>query len=262
MADRNAMTFDAIEQAPNLRSGLVDTLAAQIEAGELAPGQRLPTEQEIVSATGVSRTVVREALASLRARGLIVTRQGLGAFVARDLPPKTFSIVPTDLESIDAVLGVLELRLGVEAEAAALAARRRSADDLAAIAHCLAAIDRAIASGGAGSEEDLCFHRAISKATGNPNFTRLFDTFGTAMVPRQWAQFDRMSDRQRQSHIARMRGEHGAILAAIEAREPAAARRAMRTHLERSYGRFEALRDRAAEAADTGPPHRRQRSSE
>jgi DNA-binding FadR family transcriptional regulator len=247
MADRNATTFGAIEQAPNLRSGLVDTMAAQIEAGELAPGQRLPTEQEIVSATGVSRTVVREALASLRARGLIVTRQGLGAFVARDLPSKSFSIVPTDLESIDTVLGVLELRLGVEAEAAALAARRRSADDLAAMADCIDAIDRATAAGGTGSEEDLAFHRAISMATKNANFTRLFETFGTAMLPRQWANFDRMSERRRDSHVSRMRDEHRAILAAIESGQPAAAQRAMRTHLRRAYSRFEMLRDGAAD---------------
>ena len=254
MADRNEVIFDAIEHAPNLRSGLVDTLAAQIEAGVLVPGQRLPTEQEMVSATGVSRTVVREALASLRARGLIVTRQGLGAFVAKDLPAKAFSIVPTDLESIDAVLRVLELRIGVEAEAAALAAQRRTASDLAAMTAALEAITRAIISGGTGSEEDLNFHRAISKATANTNFTRLFDTFGTALIPRQWARFDRMNDRQRESHAARMHDEHTAILAAIEAGEPAAARRAMRTHLTRSYSRFEALRNQTAQAGDAEAP--------
>jgi DNA-binding FadR family transcriptional regulator len=243
MAERDAMLFDAIQQSPNLRSGLVDTLAAQIEAGELSPGQRLPTEQEIVNATGVSRTVVREALASLRARGLIVTRQGLGAFVARDLPPKTFSIVPDDPESIDEVLRVLELRMGVEAEAAALAARRRTDEDLAAMAACLDAVDAAIASGGTGSEEDFAFHRAISGATGNANFLRLFDTFGMAMMPRQWARFDRMRPVQRQRHVERMRGEHRAIYEAIEARQPTSASRAMRTHLGRSYSRFEKLRD-------------------
>jgi GntR family transcriptional repressor for pyruvate dehydrogenase complex len=253
MRDRNEVVFDAIEQAPNLRSGLVDTLAAQIEAGELAPGQRLPAEQEIVNATGVSRTVVREALASLRARGLIVTRQGLGAFVAKDLPPKTYSIVPTDLESIDAVMRVLELRIGVETEAAALAAERRTDADLAAMTEALEAITRSIRSGGTGSEEDLNFHRAISKATANPNFTRLFDTFGSALIPRQWARFDQMTERQRENHADRMQDEHQTILAAIAAGDPNAARRAMRMHLTRSYRRFETLRDKTAQA-DTRAP--------
>lgn len=242
------MLFDTIQQAPNLRSGLVDTLIAQIESGDLAPGQRLPTEQEIVNATGVSRTVVREALASLRAKGLITTRQGLGAFVAKDPPPKTFSIVPTDLESIDEVLRVLELRMGVEVEAAGLAAKRRTAEDLARIEAKLDAIDAAVATSGAGSEEDFAFHRAISAATGNANFTRLFDTFGNAMIPRQWARIDRMDAVEREKHFAGMRREHRAIFAAIEAEDVAAAQSAMRAHLTRSYNRFEELRDETERA--------------
>jgi len=243
MADRDGMVFDAIQQTPNLRSGLVDTLVAQIESGDLAPGQRLPTEQEIVNATGVSRTVVREALASLRAKGLITTRQGLGAFVAKDPPPKTFSIVPNDLESIDEVLRVLELRMGVEVEAAGLAARRRTGEDLARMRAKLDAIDAAIAAQGTGSEEDFGFHRAILAATCNANFTRLFDTFGNTMIPRQWARFDRMATAEREKHFARMQREHRAIFSAIEAQDPAAAQRTMRTHLTRSYARFEELRD-------------------
>jgi GntR family transcriptional repressor for pyruvate dehydrogenase complex len=248
MADRDGMLFDTIQQTPNLRSGLVDTLIAQIESGDLAPGQRLPTEQEIVNATGVSRTVVREALASLRAKGLITTRQGLGAFVAKNPPPKTFSIVPNDLESIDEVLRVLELRMGVEVEAVGLAAKRRSAEDLVRIEAKLDAIDTAVATSGTGSEEDFAFHRAIAAATDNANFVRLFDTFGNAMIPRQWARIDRMDASKREKHFAGMRREHRAILSAIEAGDAAAAQRAMRAHLTRSYTRFEELRDEAEKA--------------
>ena len=158
------MLFDAIPQAPNLRTGLVNTLIAQIESGDLAPGQRLPTEQEIVAATGVSRTVVREALAALRARGLITTRQGLGAFVAKDPMPKTFSVLPDDLESIDEVLRVLELRMGIEVEATGLAAERRSDAALAQMSARLDALEAAVRAGGSGSEEDFGFHRAILAA--------------------------------------------------------------------------------------------------
>ena len=165
------MLFDAIPQAPNLRSGLVNTLIAQIESGDLAPGQRLPTEQEIVAATGVSRTVVREALAALRAEGLITTRQGLGAFVSKDPLPRTFSILPDDLESIDEVLRVLELRMGIEVEATGLAAERRSD---AALEQMSSPARRA---GNRGprrrrrrSEEDFGFHRAILAATQQRQF--------------------------------------------------------------------------------------------
>lgn len=249
MTDRDGMLFDAIRQSPNLRSELVDKLVTQIEAGDLAPGQRLPTEQEIVNATGVSRTVVREALASLRARGLITTRQGLGAFVAQNPPPKTFSIVPTDIESIDEILGVLELRMGVEVEASRLAALRRTKDDLALMSAKLDAMDRAIAETGLASTDDFGFHRAISAATHNGNFIRLFDTFGTAMIPRQWTHFDRMEPGERNEHFDRMRHEHRSIYAAIEAGDAQAAQRAMRLHLTRSYQRFEQLRGQAKGAA-------------
>ena len=246
MADRDVVPLDAIQHAPNLRSGLVETLIAQIESGELAPGQRLPTEQAIVAAAGVSRTVVREALASLRAKGLITTHQGLGAFVSNDPQPRSFSIVPNDLESIDEVLRVLELRIGVEVEAAGYAALRRTDDDLERMAARLDALELSIRNGGAGVEEDFGFHRAILAATQNANFTRLFDTFGSAMIPRQWTRLDRMTEAEREKYLDRMQREHRAILAAIEVRDASAARRAMRSHLTKSYARFEDLRDRAS----------------
>src|SRR5438270_14098166 len=59
----------------------ITRLTADITSGNIPPGARLPTEQELIAATGVSRTVVREAVAALRAEGLVVTRQGVGAFV-------------------------------------------------------------------------------------------------------------------------------------------------------------------------------------
>ena len=247
MRDREAASFDAIQQAPSLRSGLVDTLIAQIESGDLEPGQRLPTEQAIMAATGVSRTVVREALASLRAKGLITTRQGLGAFVADDPKLRSFSIVPSDLESIEEIISVLELRMGIEVEAAGLAAERRTGEDLSRMRIKLDALDASVLAGGAAPEEDFAFHRAILVATRNSYYARLFDTFGSVMIPRQWARFDTMDPPERDRHIARTRHEHAAIFAAIRDGNEAAARRATRKHLTRSAARFEELRERAAQ---------------
>ena len=106
----------------------------------------------------------------------------------------------------------------------------------------LDAIDRAIAANGVGATEDAGFHRAISLATHNAYFSRLFDTFGTAMIPRQWTQFDRLEPAERERHFERTRREHRAIYEAIAARDAKAAQRAMRLHLTRSYKRFEQLR--------------------
>src|SRR6478752_1221988 len=69
-----------------LSRGLFEQLAEQIKSGKLAPGERLPTEQELTRAARVSRTVVREAVAALRAEGLVITRQGVGAFVSASPP--------------------------------------------------------------------------------------------------------------------------------------------------------------------------------
>ncbi|MDL2401690.1 FadR/GntR family transcriptional regulator [Rhizobium mayense] len=243
MKDRDSAVFNTIQQMPNLRSGLADSLIAQIESGDLKPGQRLPTEQAIMEATGVSRTIVREALATLRAKGLIITRQGLGAFVSNDPKPRSFQIIPNDLESIDEVLRVLELRLGIEYEAAGLAAQRRTPEDIARMQDRLDALDRATEGGGYGAEEDFAFHRAILVATQNSYYSRLFDTFGTAMVPRQWARLDRITASERDRHVARMRREHHAIFNAIRDGNEAAARKALRNHLSKSAARFEELRD-------------------
>lgn len=234
--------FKYLSQTSNLRSELVNALLARIESGDLKPGQRLPTEQVLMESAGVSRTIVREALATLRAKGLITTRQGLGAFVATEPLPRTFSITSADLDSIDEVLRVLELRLGVEAEAASIAAQRRTPSDLAAMEQCLDALDTAIAAGENGAQEDYAFHRAILTATQNPYFTRLFDTFGGAMIPRQWSSHAHMSPAERQRHHSRVRKEHLALFLAIQEGNDKAASKALRNHLDRSARRFALLR--------------------
>src|SRR5215510_7910706 len=103
----------------SLASELVARLTDDITSGKIPPGSRLPTEQELIAATGVSRTVVREAVAALRADGLVITRQGVGAFVPQNARPPLR--IEFDQLSLRAVLDVMELRTGIEIEAAGLA---------------------------------------------------------------------------------------------------------------------------------------------
>nr|WP_321986212.1 FadR/GntR family transcriptional regulator [uncultured Lichenicoccus sp.] len=229
--------FSRIEQAPNLTGGLIEALVAQIESGQLAPGQRLPTEQAIVAATGVSRTVVREALASLRARGLITTRQGLGAFVADRSARRSFTIDGAD-DTLADTLSVLELRMSIEVEATGLAAERRSDADLADMRARFEAVSAAKGEAGAGADEDFAYHRAILAATRNAYFTRVFDVFGSHIIPRQRVRLERMQTGELAAYHERLRREHLAILQAIEAGDPAAARQAARDHLARSRDHF------------------------
>src|SRR5262249_28486496 len=104
----------------NLSGPLVGRICPGSACGTRGAGLRLATEQELMGAMGVSRPVVREAVAALRAEGLVRTRQGSGAFVAADAARGAFRIDPEGLSSIGDVLEVMELRLAVEVEAAAL----------------------------------------------------------------------------------------------------------------------------------------------
>jgi DNA-binding FadR family transcriptional regulator len=229
----------------NLTREAVDRLAAEITGGKLRPGARLPTEQEMMSAMGVSRTVVREAVAALRAQGLVETRQGVGAFVAFDVQRRPFRIDPEGLRSITEVLNIVELRMGVEIESAGLAAERGSAADAKRIAAALKAMDEAFARGDSAVEEDVAFHRAIASATGNPQFVRFLEFMGHFIIPRRTIRPAGERSEEQRAYLASIQDEHRTIYAAIRDREPTAARAAMRQHLANSRERYRKL---AAEA--------------
>lgn len=238
------LSFLPVRQNLNLAGNLTRALQLQIEAGELMPGQKLPTEQAIVESTGVSRTVVREALASLRAKGLIYTRQGLGAFVAEPpatVPSFTLTQPTSDPEILLEVLRVLELRLSIEVEAAAFAAERRTDEDLAALAVSLEALEAASEEQRAGAEHDFAFHRAMLVATHNPYFPEILEVFGGLIIPRQKLRLDGMAVGERAQYLRRLAREHRSIFAAIEARDAGAARKAVRLHLGRALQLYREL---------------------
>ncbi len=231
-----------------LSRGLFEQLAEQIKSGRLAPGVRLPTEQELTRAARVSRTVVREAVAALRAEGLVVTRQGVGAFVSADPQHAPFRIEPERMRTLADILNVMELRLGVEIESAGLAAERASRVQVRAIAAALEAIERAAAEGRSGVDEDLGFHRAIADATGNPEFGRFLQFIGRHLIPRRTVSGlpERMGGQK--AYLALIQDEHRRIFEAIRDRAAGAARDAMRRHLTRSLERYRKL---AAEMGTT-----------
>src|SRR5947207_12535624 len=164
---RQEMRIRPIAAEHKLSRALYDQLAGEIKSGRLAPGARLPTEEALTRAARVSRTVVREAVAALRAEGLVITRQGVGAFVSAEPQRAPFRIEPERLQSLDEILNVMELRRGVEIESAGLAAERATKAQIRAITHALEGIEQATHAGGSAVDEDLAFHRAIAEATGN-----------------------------------------------------------------------------------------------
>jgi GntR family transcriptional repressor for pyruvate dehydrogenase complex len=245
-----------LKPARNLTLEVVEQIAGQIRSGRLSPGERLPTEQELMSVLGVSRTVIREAVAALRAEGLVVTRQGAGAFVASDESRVPFRLAPEGLRSIEDVLQVMELRLAIEIEAAAIAARRAGAAAIAVIGNALQAIDRAIDNGEGAVNEDFAFHRAIAAATGNPRFLEFLEFLGRHVIPRQSIRAMIGDAEQQRRYLRRIQREHARIFEALRAGRPAEARQAMRTHLTRGLERYRQIAALSAAAADGNPVSR------
>lgn len=224
----------------NLAEQVIVRLANDIRSGRLAAGARLPTEQALSSALGVSRTVVREAVAALRADGLVVTRRGSGAYVA-DPTAGPFRIAAPKAAALTDVLHVMELRLAVEVEAAALAALRANRRQVSVIRTAWRAIDRALQRGEGAVAEDFAFHRAIADATSNPQFPRFLAFLGNLVIPRQSVRLSVDTPAERRAYLERIQHEHARIVAGISSQDPAEARRAMREHLTRSLERYRRL---------------------
>jgi len=233
--------------ARGLAHGLVEDLGRKIREQTLRPGDRLPTEAEIVQAYGVSRTVVREALSKMQAAGLVETHHGVGTFVLPPRPVSMFRLDPSELAvSID-VLAVLELRISLETESAGLAAGRRTAAQLQVMRQALDGFDTHIAASGDGVGADFTFHLEIAKATGNPYFADIMEHLGTSLIPRTRVNALRNIER-RSEYLSRVNREHEEIYAAIARHDAESARAAMRIHLTNSRERLRSAQ-LAAEAA-------------
>ena len=229
----------------SLAHDVVDTLAGRIRDGSLAPGEKLPTEAAIMEEFGVSRTVVREAISRLQAASLVETRHGVGTFVVGMGDAAAFRISPDQLGTLQDVIAVLELRIAVETESAALAAMRRSEDNLRSLRGALAAFISAVEEGRDAVGPDFQFHLEIAKATQNQHFVDLMATLGGMMIPRARLEPAVPLTPERQAYLRRVNAEHENIVEAIGRQDPEAARAAMRTHLANSRER----RRKLAEAA-------------
>ena len=190
-----------------------------------------------MSEFGVSRTVVREAISRLQAAGILETRHGVGTFVLGQGEGSSFRITTPQLATLREVIAVLELRIAVETEGAALAAMRRSAGNLAAIRSALLAFNAATLAGRDAVGQDFQFHLEIARATQNANFASIMTTLGGSMIPRARLADTAASTAQRQAYLLRVNAEHESILRAIERQDPESARAAMRTHLANSKER-------------------------
>jgi GntR family transcriptional repressor for pyruvate dehydrogenase complex len=223
--------------ALRLSDRLAARLIQQIEKGTFKPGDRLPTEAQLAATHGVSRSVVREAVHQVKSRGLLRSRQGSGVYVAAAPPNRPLAFDPTVLESVEAVVQVVELRRVLEGEMAALAAQRATRAQIAGLRRALAASDAAATLGRLVQDEDFAFHRAIADATGNPQFVRLLAFLEQYLL--EAMRITKGNEARREDWMQQVRSEHRAILDGIAARDPLAARRAAVRHLLRGEARLQ-----------------------
>ncbi|MDV3250005.1 FadR family transcriptional regulator [Devosia sp. BK] len=225
---------------PKLAQMVIDALRKRISSGEFGPGEKLPTESQLTVHFGVSRTVVREAIAALSADGSVQPRQGAGVFVLANAASAFAAIGGETSNKISVALNVLEVRMGIEIESAGLAAIRRSASQEAAIQEAWHEFGRLLKSGNPTGKTDFAFHRAIAAATNNPFYIEVLDGLGSRTIPCDVASPWGTESVLTYDYQAGLHEEHKRILQAIAAQNADAAREAMRQHLSRSQDRYRA----------------------
>lgn len=226
-----------IERKPKLSERVISALRAQVLGGEYVPGQKLPTESQLSDAFGVSRTVIREAVASLAADGLVEPRQGAGVFVLEH-PTFAFGSISQEMNKVSQAINVLEVRMGLEIESAGLAAQRSNAAQQARIQEAFFEFERMLNLGEPTGMADFAFHREIALATNNPFYVEVLDALGVRTIPcdrnSPWYTVEVLST----EYLTGLQREHLSVLNAICAGNAQAARDAMRAHLLAAQERY------------------------
>ena len=221
----------------SLTADLVRSLGDRIRDGRLAGGSKLPREADLMVEFGVSRTVVREAMSKLQAAGMVETRHGVGTFVVGPGDVSSFRIAPDQIVTLQEVIGVLELRIAVETEAAGLAASRRDSANLQAMRSALETFVLAVEEGRDSAGADFQFHLEVARASHNHHFPDLLAALGGMMIPRARLEPAVPVTPERREYLRRVHAEHESLYEAIARQDADAARAAMRTHLSNSRER-------------------------
>ncbi|MEZ5796370.1 MAG: FadR/GntR family transcriptional regulator [Paracoccaceae bacterium] len=214
-----------------------EAIRGQIARGTYRPGDRLPSEARLTQDFGVSRTVIREAVAALQSERLLEPRQGAGVFVLEPPASEAIGFRNLDLARVSSLIEMLELRTAVEGDAAGLAALRRSPAQEEKIAEAFDTLRALAREGRPTADADFDLHLAIAEAANNPRFVEFLRLIGTAVIPRRAINAEAPDP----AYHAALDREHQDILAAIQDGDEDAARAAMRRHLKNSQARYRQL---------------------
>lgn len=236
------MTDTMVEtQSLRLTDRVKSGLAQMIIDEGLQPGDKLPPSDRLCEQFSVSRTVVREAIASLKAEGRLRSLRGSGVFVSEPAPSQTSrasSMLMEAPQDIGQVLDIMEFRMSIEIEAAGLAAERRTETNLLRMEQAMSQFARHLQDSTLASDADRAFHRAIADATNNVRFRLFVDEMGERLIPRRALGASFSDDRDKAEFLETIDQEHRKIFDAISNRQADAARAAMRQHLEGGRRRY------------------------
>lgn len=213
---------------PRLSDHAYAGIVELIKSKDLEVGARLPSEAGLAEIFGVSRAIVREALVRLASDGITEARRGAGSFVKSRPSERLAAFMP--MSELPATLGSYEVRFVLEAEAARLAATRRSSLEMAHVEEGMEMLREALLSNAPAHVEDMELHRRIAAATGNPAFLIAFDALWPDVEKIMRAGVD-ISRSRPPEVIATMLREHELIVGAIRAQDAEGAALAMRWHL-------------------------------
>ncbi|MCL4745586.1 MAG: FadR family transcriptional regulator [Burkholderiaceae bacterium] len=231
------MSIRPVPQRQSLVVTVVEQLAHQVRSGAVAPGSRLPPESELCRLFGVSRTVVREAVARLKADELVETRRGRGLYVRNSGPVAgVLRLQSPQGDAAQVAFELLEFRAGLEADSARLAALRRTPADIKALRRAFARLAAVQGRGRSGADDDLAFHLAVARTSHNAYIVQVLEFLSGAL--HRAISTSREIDLKRAESLADAHAEHTAIFDAIVAGDADAAVRAMRSHLEAGRNRL------------------------
>lgn len=225
----------------NLTTDLAADLRTRIVDGVIQPGDKLPSENALISEFGVSRTVVRSALTRLQAEGLVETERGRGSFALTPPPDGPTSARGTRaVVTMEDRLHLLEFRMGVESEAAALAARNRTHRQLRAVLKALEEFTSSVGHPAHAMKSDYDFHRAVAAASGNPFYSDCLESLGQTMIAMPRTRLMTGVEHYARDHFDQVVHEHESIYAAIAEGDESSSSAAMRSHLANSRRRLRA----------------------
>ena len=225
-------------EAPRLTDRVKTGLVRMIAEDGLKPGDKLPPSDRLCEQFSVSRTVVREAIASLKAEGRLRSLRGSGVYVSE--PPKAMggSMFMEAPQDIGEVLDFIEFRMSVEIEAAGLAAERRTETNLLRMEQAMSQFARHLEDNTLATDADRSFHRAIADATNNMRFRLFVDEMGERLIPRRALGASFTDEKDKSEFLDNIQSEHRRIFDAISDRRADDARVAMRQHLEGGRRRY------------------------